>query len=576
MRVAWGEEEADVAIQGGTLVNVYTGELIPGTNIGIKGPYIAYVLPADRMAGPPKAHLVIPAENMFVLPGLIDPHIHADQRITLHELARFIVPRGTTSIITDMTNVANYAGLQGVRWFLESSRDLPLRVFAVCPLSPGNPELHSGSGLSWTELEELLTSPGIVGIGEAYWTRVLSSDPNLLSLYARANSLNKTVEGHSAGARHRRFAAYLAAGISSCHEPTTSEEVIERIRQGIHVFLREGSIRRELDNVIPALVKSGVNLDLVGLCSDDLYPEDLVETGGMENIIRKAIELGVPPAAAIRMATLVPARHFRLQDHLGGIAPGRLADILITPDLTQLPAHLVLVNGRIVAEDGELKQSYAPYAYPEAARKIFQSLPRFRASDFSIPAPSHVSSVKVRCIHRRTDILTSEETRILAVTRGEIMADPGQDVLKVALVNPYGQRLVTTAFVTGFGFKNGAVACSLTWDVGGLIVVGASEQDMAQAINRVIELGGGFSVVSGGKIIAEHALPLMGITSELPVTQAACEARKVIQAINELGYPLPKPLLGLQTLTFVGVPELRLTDRGLVRVRSQEVVPIVV
>ncbi|MHB1419812.1 MAG: adenine deaminase C-terminal domain-containing protein, partial [Bacillota bacterium] len=483
--------------------------------------------------------------------------------------------RGTTTIITETMGVGCSMGYQGMLWFMEAIKDQPIRIFAVAStMIPGNPKLQTATVIKPEEWEQLLVNPQVVGLGEAYWTTVLDNE-ELYENFALALGHRKTIEGHSAGARGRMLMAYLATGVSSCHEPINADEVLERLRLGVCVMIREGSIRRELETVAPVLSKANIDFRRLSLCSDGLDGEEMIRYGYMEYIVQKAINLGFDPITAVQMATLNVAEHFGLAQDLGGIAPGKMADFLLIPDLRIIQARWVICKGQMIAREGQLIIPPRVHHYPPEAYRSIRLRPEFTADDFAIPAPGR-EQARVRIIQQVTDMLTKEGEAILPVVNGVIQQDPSQDILKVATMSFIREGQKTVALIKGFGIRQGAFASSTAWDEPNISVLGDNEDDMAQAVNHVINMGGGTVVCQSGKITAELATPIGAQISEETVEGFAEKTALVTRAIKDLGYPGANPMLGLDVLTFVGVPKLRMSSKGLVSSKERKLVDLII
>jgi adenine deaminase len=570
LAVALGETPPDLLVTGGEVLNVYTGELLRA-DVAVAGDAIAAVAPdLERTAGPATAR--IDARGRVLVPGFVDAHTHLDVFVALPDLLREAIPRGLTAVVTEMTQVTSALGLEGARWFLETLRAQPIHAFATAPvISYLTAEDAAGDPvISATELAWLLEDPQVLGLGEVYWHRLLPEPDRLLPLMARARALGKTVEGHSAGARGPRLAACAAMGVDSCHEPITAGEALERLRLGMRVLIRQGSIRRDLDAVL-AVSETGVSLRRAALVSDGVWPGDLLAHGYMDGIVQAAIERGVPPVTAYQMASLNPAEHFGLDRRLGGLAPGRSADLLVLPDLRTVRPELVLARGRIAAREG---RCLVPCPAPPFPAGLYDG-PRpgpLDPSSFRLAAAG--SRARVRVIRAAADIVTEEAVGELPVRDGAVVADPAADLLLAAVLDRRGAGRRGLGVVQGFGLREGAIASSVSFDAADLVVVGAGLEAMAAAVQRVVALGGGLAVVDGaGAVRAQVALPLGGVAAAAPVPEVARELRALEGALRGLGCALARPLLTLQTLTFSAVPALRLTSRGLLAVKTRTIVP---
>ena len=571
IKTALGEEKADLVVLNGSLVNVYTGEIEEPCSVGIKGTTIAAV-------GEDLSHLigddthVIDAKGQYITPGFIDPHTHLDSIVQCAEYARYAVPHGNTSAVTESAMMANAAGRDGVAWFMEDTRDLPLRIYLLTPsMIPPFPALETSKGFPLEAFQEMIKEDRVLGVGETYWPLVLDMDERAMAQYAIAQEMGKTLEGHAAGARGERLTAYGAAGTTSCHEATTVEEALERLRLGIAVMVREGSVRRELE-AIAAIKDTGVDLRNMMLCTDWADAQMLIKHGCMDTLVRRAIAAGFDPVTAIQMVTINPADYFGLRG-LGGIAPGKIADLLLLSDLKEVSVKTVIKDGEVVAEKGALVHDPPRYRYPDLARHTF-ILKKVQEEDFYIPFSGE--RARVRVVDCLNETITQELQAELETQSGNLIPSPEQDIIKMAVICKYERRPQhARGFVHGLGMGEGALATSLIWDTCNILVVGATEQEMAFAVNRLLEHQGGIVVVSGEEVVAELPLPICGTISDKPLEEIAQCIAGIEEGCRGLGF-IPRPFLTLQTLAFTGLPYLRLTDRGLVDIRKRSFVDLII
>jgi adenine deaminase len=571
VRTALGAEKADLVLLDGALVNVYTGEIQEHCSVGIKGARIVSVGEDLRSLIGESTH-VIDAQGRYITPGFIDPHTHLDSICQCAEYARYAVPHGNTTAVTESAMMANAAGRDGVAWFIEDTRDLPLRIYLSTPsMVPPFPALESSMGFSLEAFQEMIKEDRVLGVGETYWPLVLDRDERAMAQYAIAREMGKTREGHAAGARGKRLQAYCAAGTTSCHESTTAEEALERLRLGMAVMVREGSVRRELEAISP-IKDMGVDLRNMMLCTDWADAQMVIEHGCMDELVRRAITAGFDPVTAIQMVTINPAEYFGLRE-LGGVAPGKIADMLLLSDLRQVAVATVIKDGVVVAEGGKLVRDPPRFRYPEPAYHAF-ALDGVQEGDFYIPFSGKRAQVRVvDCV---SETITRELKVELQAQGGNIIACPERDIIKQAIICKYDRRPQhARGFVHGLGMREGAVATSLIWDTCNILVIGATEREMAFAVNRLLEHHGGFVVVRGEHVMAELPLPICGIVSDMPLEEIAQRMTAIEQGCRALGC-VPRPFLTLQTLPFTGLPYLRLTDRGLVDIRKREFVDLII
>ena len=565
MEVAQGKSGADLALVNARVLNVYTGELLDNYAVCISGKWIAYVGKNPDGAIQENTQ-VIDIKGKTLIPGLIDGHTHLAWLSTPEAFLKHAIAGGTTTIITETLEAYPVAGLDGVLDLLESFQEQPIKIFSTAP--PMVSTSSAVKGVAIEDLNKLIEREDIVGLGETYWQAVLQEPELFLPRLAAAQQSGKTLEGHSAGASEKKLMSYLATGISSCHEPITSEEVLGRLRLGMHVMVREGSIRRDLE-AISKINTNGIDLRRLVLVSDSIEPGELLEMGYMEFILQKAIDCGFDPVTAIQMTTINAAEHFKLDHILGGIAPGRFADILVVPDKKTIDAEVVISNGKIVAENGKLTAPVKPHAFSIKSRNSIHLSKNIEPDNFDIPAPAGSSQVKTRIIHMVTDLVTQEHMETLPCENNKVLSDTGKDILKIAAVDrTISPGKTFTGFLHGFGLKAGALACSAAWDTSNIIVTGTDNADMAAAVNRIQELQGGAVLCLNGKILAELPMPIFGIMSDLSLEEIDRKLKAVKREANRLGVPFPDPVLSLITLTGAAIPFLRICEEGLVNLKN--------
>ncbi len=574
MRVALGEAEADLVIVNGAIVNVYTGEVLKGDSVFIKGDRIACVGKDTGAIG--RRTTVIDAAGKTLLPGLIDGHTHIDGLYAINELLRYAVKGGTTTIITETSNVAPVVGYEGVIQFLRSTKNQPVKVFITAPpmvtISPTT-EAHS---LTVGELRRLLRRAEVVGLGEPYWGQVVGGSPRVLGLITETLKAGKRVDGHSSGASPGKLEAYVASGVTSCHEPITAGEVMERLRLGLFVLVREGEIRRELE-AVSQLKDEGIDFSRLAISTDGIGAWQLVSDGYMEFVVQKAIDLGFDPVRAIQMATLNVARHFALDGAIGGIAPGRYADIVIVPDLQTIRAEYVISNGQVVAKNGRVIVPPRKHRYPASARRSVYLSRDLDAGDFAVRVESPRREVRVRVIDQVTELVTREAIIGMPLSDGELESDTARDILKVtAIERSYHSGKAFTGFIRGIGLKAGAIATSAVWDSGLIIAVGADDAAMARAVNRVGELDGGIVVCDKGRILAEIPLPVWGLISTEPMETIARRLYSVQGAAAGLGCTFPDIRITLAVLATPAIAHLRICEDGLFNLRENRFVDLMV
>jgi adenine deaminase len=579
--VASGRKPADIVVRNGRWVNVYSGEIIAGTDIAIVAGRFAYVGPSAQHAIGPDTK-VIEANGRYLVPGLCDAHMHVESgMVTATEFARAVIPHGTTSMFVDPHEIANVLGLDGVRLMHDEAAGLPVNMFVQMPgCVPSAPGLeNAGASIGPADVAEAMRWPNIVGLGEMMnFPGVAASDPNMLGEIAATQRAGKTVGGHYASPDlGLPFHAYVAGGPADDHEGTRIEDAIARVRQGMRAMLRLGSAWYDVASQIKAVTERGLDPRNFILCTDDCHSGTLVNDGHMNRVVRHAIAQGLKPIIAIQMATLNTAQHFGMERELGAIAPGRRADLILTSDLVTLPIELVMARGQVLAENGKLAVDIPPHAYPKNSRDTVHLGRMTTGDDFVIQAPGNTASVEANVIGViENQAPTQALIRRLPCANGRVEADVSLDVCHIAVVERHrGTGKVANAFVSGFGYeKPCAIASTVAHDSHHVIVVGTSRADMAQAVNRLAEVGGGICMVSEGRELALVELPIAGLMSDERAEIVAVKAERVMEAMRACGCTLNNAFMQHSLLALVVIPELRISDIGLVDVRSFQPIPV--
>lgn len=571
--VAMGRASADLVIKDARLINVHTAEIIPGTDVAVAKGRIALVGDASHTIGP--VTTVIDANGMYLAPGFLDGHIHVESSmVTVTGFARAVVPHGTTAIFMDPHEIANVLGLAGIRLMHEEGKQLPLRVFTTVPSCvPAAPGMEdSGATIGPDEVREVLTWDGVVGLGEMMnFPGVLANDDAVHAILRETLAAGKVVTGHYAmPATDHGLQAYIAAGISSCHESVHKDEALAKMRAGMVAMLREGSAWHDVKETIRAVTEHNIDSSYCILCSDDTHPETLLERGHLNHVVMRAIQEGLNPIRAIQMVTINTARYFKQDADLGSIAPGKYADLLLISDLSRVHVEKVLIAGIPVAENGKMTVELPPQKYPEFVRQSVKLPKPLDDDDFHIAAPAGNTEVTVRTILiEEAQVGTKQALKTLPVINGAVNADPATDMAKVAIFERHGSNGSSAlGFVTGFGFIKGAVASTVAHDSHNLLIVGTNDADMAVAGNILAEHGGGMVAICEGEVLALVELPVAGLMSDRPVEEVALAVAKLAQAWQELGCKLVSPFMTMALLPLPVIPELRLTNRGLVDVNT--------
>ncbi len=581
--VAMGRSPADMVIRNGRWVNVYSGEIVDGTDIAVAAGRFAYV-------GPDAAHAIgddteiIEAEGRYMVPGLCDGHMHVESgMVTVTEFARAVIPHGTTTMFIDPHEIANVLGLPGVKLMHDEAVSLPINVLVQMPSCvPSAPGLeNAGAELNVDDVAEAMQWPNICGLGEMMnFPGVAFNDAKMLGEIAATQAVNKTVGGHYASPDlGLPFHGYVAGGPADDHEGTRMEDAIARVRLGMRAMLRLGSAWYDVAPQIRAVTEAGLDPRNFILCTDDSHSGTLVNDGHMNRVVGHAIEQGLNPITAIQMATLNTAQHFGMERELGSIAPGRRADLILTSNLPTLPVEMLIARGKVLAADGALAVDIPPCDYPDFAKDTVHLKRPLTSGDFDIKAPAGAGSVRARVIgviENQAPTRALEAT--LAVSDGLVDMDRGKDVSQIALVERHRKTGgVTNGFVSGFGYDTDcAVASTVAHDSHHMIVVGTSKDDMALAANRLGEVGGGIVVFSEGRELALVELPIAGLMSDERSEVVAAKADRMVEAMRQCGCTLNNAYMQHSLLALVVIPEIRISDIGLVDVTKFEKVDLFV
>ena len=569
-----GISDCDLKLENVKLVNVYSAEIYP-TNIYIKGKRIVSIDPKADLS----AIASLDCGGMYAVPGFIDGHMHFETTLLSPEaLADVLVPSGTTTIMADLMEIANVAGIDGVKELVNSIAELPYRTFIqVSSRVPTAPGLETTGGiLGVAEVEEMLNWPESISLGELDPSKVLVIKEEYLKKIAAALQRRKIVNGHAIGRVGQELNVYASAGMSDDHECVSYEQLLERVQLGMTAMLREGSTERNVEELITGVLKHGLSTEHLIFCTDDKHAIDIRDEGHINYNVNKAIALGMPPMQAIQMATLNCARHFRLEDEIGSISPGRLADILLVKDLSNLTPVKVIFEGQIVAENGQLVVESKHRNYPTWIKETIKLKAPVNANSFVVPTLTQGSIARVNVIRIYNDQIINEwDKEELTIANGQILSNPEKDILKLSVVERYGKTGgVGIGFVKGFHLKEGALATSMSHDHHNIVSVGINDEDIACATNAIHELQGGMVVVKNGKVIGKMELPIGGLMSEKSAGIVLKELEDINAAARQLGCHLPSPFMTLCFISLPTVPKLGLTDLGLIDVLSHELIDV--
>ena len=556
--VAKGELPADLILANARVVNVFTGEVEPG-NVAIYEGRVAGVGDYHQ------ARQVLDLDGRYLAPGLINGHTHIESSmLNITQYARAVVPRGTLAVVTDLHEIANVCGLEGIRYVLNCARRLPLELFLMAPSCVPATHLEtSGASLGTEEIRQLLRWRGVIGLGEVMnFPGVLSGDEAVLSKINLARG--KVVDGHAPAVTGKNLTAYIAAGIYSDHESVSIKEAEEKLRQGMFIMIREGSSEKNLDALLPLVTDKTYKRCLFVV--DDRSCTDLLRDGDIDAVVRKAIGRGLDPVRAIQMATINTAEYFRLA-RLGAVAPGYLANLIVIGELPSLQIDMVLYRGRPVAKEG--KPSFSLYQ-PRSNGLNTVNIKPFSVEALKLSASGQTEPV-IELVPGQ--IITKQRVERVKVKDGVIMPDTERDILKLVVVERHqATGNIGLGLVTGFGLKTGALASSIAHDSHNIIAVGTSDGDIFTAIKEIERLNGGLVAAADSKVLASLALPIAGLLSDEPLEVVVDKLEKLEQLARELGTTLASPFSTLSFLALPVIPELRLTDLGLVDVNAFKLV----
>ncbi|HET6418639.1 MAG TPA: adenine deaminase [Geobacteraceae bacterium] len=562
--VARGDEPADLVLTGGRVVDVLSGE-IRRTSIAVAGGMIAGL--GDGYRGRDTLDL----RGRYVCPGFIDAHVHVESSLVRPlEFARAVVPHGVTTVVSNPHEIANVVGIGGIRYMMRDARKAPLdQLFTIPSCVPATSLSTSGARLTKEDIAFLLREPGLAGLGEVMdFPAVVAGAGRVLEEISLCGGLPR--DGHCPGLGGMELNAYAAAGITSEHECTTDGEAREKLARGMKIFIREGSVARNLKNLLPVVTPH--NERWLCFCTDDRKLTDLLDEGSIDHLVRMAIAGGIPPVTAIRMATLNPSEHFRLSDR-GVIAPGRRADLVVFSDLDEPRAELVYCRGALAARDGDpvsgMFETAGEGVEPEISETIHID---WSGADFRIPVPGGA----IRVIGIVPDQLLTESLHMEPrLENGCAVSDPARDLLKMAVIERHRASGRTgLGFVRGVGLRRGALASTVAHDHHNLIVIGADDLSMETAARAAAAAGGGQAVADGETVLAILPLPVAGLMSDRPTGEVRERMSSLFSAAGQLGSTLDDPFMTMSFLGLEVIPSLKLTDLGLIDVNLQKVVPL--
>ncbi|MGQ0791900.1 MAG: adenine deaminase [Nitrosopumilaceae archaeon] len=567
-----GEKKADLILKNCSLVNVYSHEILPRIQIAIVNERIAYVgLDTSHTLGPKT--IVIDLQGKYVTPGFADPHIHIDQFVLPSELVKKSLLCGVTSLFSDPIDIVSVCGYRGFREFVKFTQNLPIRFFHVVPGGlPVDRKFSHGKTLSAIQEKTAIKLPNVLGLGEVFsWTKVTERDSKTMKTLAMMLDNDCIINGHTAGASGKKLNAYVSSGILSCHEPVNFEQVLERLRLGMWIMIREGSIRRDLKEILPGVMNHKTNTERLMFCSDGIDPLDLLHYGHIDHCVRESIKLGLDPIDAITMASKNCFDYYNMGKDLGGIAPGKLADILVFDNLTTIIPNKVFVGGKLVVSNGTVITKIQRKTIPKWIRNTVK-LKRFSENIFHVKSKS--ASVTANLICMQTEIITKKEETELKTKDGNVLTSEDKDIWKVAAYDrTYGSKNHAIGFLKNFGSQIGAFASTWSFHENDLIVIGSNDKDMTIAANNLVKSQGGMTVVKNGNTLSSLPLQMAGIISTDSFEKVHQNFADLNSTIVELGCKFKKPHLIPLFLPFLALPAIRILYSGIVDVKNRSFIP---
>jgi len=563
IRAARGQSPADLRLDNCRIVNVFSGEIIEGSIAVAEDVVVGF---GDYPAAETRD-----LQGRFVAPGFIDAHVHIESSLAgVTEFARTLAACGTTTVVADPHEIANVLGAAGIDYMLQAAELQPINIFYTLPSCVPATDLEtSGARIGAGDLEAFWKHPRVVGLAEMMnFPGVLNADADVAAKIEAARRHGKSIDGHSPGLGGKDLYAYLAAGIGSDHECTAAEEALAKLRAGMHIMIRQASGARNLAELLPVVTPQTARRCM--WCTDDRNPRDLLQEGHIDSMVRESIAGGLDPMTAIQLATLHPARYFGLR-HLGAIAPGRQADLVVFSDLNAPRIEAVYCRGRLIAERGRVLPSVPKPGLPPVPSGMNLDP---GALDLTLPAAGD----RIHVIEIVPDqIITRRSVQPVARQGNRAVADPGRDIIKIAVVDRHsGSARHAVGFVRGLGLRRGALASSVAHDSHNLIVAGVEDADMQTALAAVVEMGGGMAAAAGQKLRAALALPIAGLMSAEPLETIAGRLENLERSARELGSTLRDPFMTLSFLALPVIPQLKITDRGLIDVEKFAPIPVFV
>ena len=572
--VAIGDNHADLILENCSLINVYTNEIQEKIQISIKNDRIAFVgQDASHTRGPKTK--ILDVKNKHVCPSFVDPHIHIDHFLTPVEFIKKSLLCGVTSLFPDSIDIVSVGGYKGFREFLKQTENLPMRFFHTIPGGlPVDRKFSHGKTLTLQEEKQAIGLPSIVGLGEVFaWTKVTKRDTKTIKSLKQMHENHCIINGHTAGASGKKLNSYISSGIFSCHEPINFDQVLERLRLGMWIMIREGSIRRDLKEIVPLVLSHGTYKNRLMFCSDGLDPSDISNIGHIDHCVRESIKLGMNPIDAISMASKNCFDYYKMGNEIGGIGPGKIADMLILDDYKKIKINKVILGGKIVVSNGKILERISSPKVPNWITKTVK-LPKLTSKYFEISSKNNTESVNL--ISMKTEIVTKKSNIDLNVKNTNIVASYDKDVWKVAALDrTFGSKTKTVGFLENFGADIGAFASTWSFHENDMIVIGSDEKNMADAANKLTKSQGGIIVVKNGKTLASLPFQMGGIISTDPIDKVTKNFTKINDVLLDAGCKFKKPHLMPLFLPFLALPDIRILYSGIVDVKSRQYLPTI-
>ena len=572
--VAIGDNPADLILENCSLINVYTNEIQEKIQISIKNDRIAFVgVDASHTRGPKTK--VLDVKNKHVCPSFVDPHIHIDHFLTPAEFVKKSLLCGVTSLFPDSIDIVSVCGYRGFKEFLRQTENLPMRFFHTIPGGlPVDRKFSHGKTLSIEEEKDAIGLRSVVGLGEVFsWIKVTTRDPKTIKSLKQMHENNCIINGHTAGASGKKLNSYVSSGILSCHEPINFDQVLERLRLGMWIMIREGSIRRDLKDIIPLVLSHGTYKNRLMFCSDGLDPFDISNIGHIDHCVRESIKLGMNPIDAISMASKNCFDYYKMGTEFGGIGPGKIADILILDDYKKIKINKVILGGKIVVSNGKILEIIHSPKIPTWIQKTVK-LPKLTTENFILTSKNNTEIVNI--ISMKTEIVTKKDTTDLSVKDSNVMASYDKDIWKVtAMDRTFGSKTKTIGFLKNFGADIGAFASTWSFHENDMIVIGSNEKDMADAANKLVKSQGGLIVVKNTKTLASLPFQMGGIISTDSIDKVTTNFTKINDVLLDSGCKFKKPHLIPLFLPFLALPDIRIMYSGIVDVKARKFIPTI-